>query len=343
MQSKIVIFSNDYFFEDEKNLYYQNKNTKTILEIISSKYKILLVSRNKLINKRLKVKKKNIERINFLSTINFILNNKNLKFFFISITPLNFLYYFFLKLILVEKKNIFLFLRSDGFKEYQIKKPIIGYLAYFIMFEIFNLGSKVLSCSKTFNRLKKFKILLPSELDKNWLNGQSKNKISKKIKILYVGRFKKEKGYLSLINIFDKMNKKIGKYDLNLTLVGYYKNLFFKKKKISIIQQIDNDISLKKIFDNHQVFVLPSYTEGFPQVILESFARKKPVIVFKELSFLKKVYPNGLFISERNEMSFRHTLSYILSNYNKIVKKINLIPLVTKKNYKINLLKIINY
>ena len=156
---------------------------------------------------------------------------------------------------------------------------------------------------------------------------------------MYVGRFREEKGYLSLINIFKKMSKTLEDYHLNLTLVGAEKNEISINKNIKIIKQIKDNKKLKKIYDTHQIFVLPSYTEGYPQVILESFSRKKPVIVFKEIEFLKKIYSKGLFISNRNEIDFTKTIKHILFNYSKIISEINEVKLISKKSYKINLIK----
>ena len=112
---------------------------------------------------------------------------------------------------------------------------------------------------------------------------------------MYVGRFREEKGYLSLINIFKKMSKTLEDYHLNLTLVGAEKNEISINKNIKIIKQIKDNKKLKKIYDTHQIFVLPSYTEGYPQVILESFSRKKPVIVFKEIEFLKNLFKGFIY------------------------------------------------
>ena len=207
------------------------------------------------------------------------------------------------------------------------------------MFKIFEFGSRFLSCSKYFEKIKKFKILLPSELDNLWLKKDFNKKIHKKICLLYVGRFRKEKGYTSLINIFKKMNKRLDGYSLYLTLVGSEKKEHFREKNIKIIKQVNNDEKLKKIYDSHQIFILPSYTEGYPQVILESFSRKKPVIIFNEIKFLKKIFPKGLFVSERNEIACTKTIKHILSNYNKIIIEIDNINLTLKRNYKFNLIK----
>ena len=339
MKKKIVVFSNDSFYYQNKFLYYQNKNTQTIIDILNSKYDVHLISRESLKKTTQKKKIKEIEINKIKSLIQDIKKNRDLRFLFISITPFNFIYFILLKIFLVHKKQIFVFLRSDGFKEYQVKLPLIGYYIYSFMFKIFGLGSRFLSCSKYFEKIEKFKILLPSELDNLWLKKDFNKKIHKKICILYVGRFRKEKGYTSLINIFKKMNKRLDGYSLYLTLVGSEKKEHFREKNIKIIKQVNNDEKLKKIYDSHQIFILPSYTEGYPQVILESFSRKKPVIIFNEIKFLKKIFPKGLFVSERNEIACTKTIKHILSNYNKIIIEIDNINLTLKRNYKFNLIK----
>ena len=74
-----------------------------------------------------------------------------------------------------------------------------------------------------------------------------------------------------------------------------------------------------KFYDDHNIFVLPSFTEGHPQVILEALARRRPVIIFDEIKHVigdKK----GIFVTKRNFLSFLGTLNNIKKNYKKIQK-----------------------
>ena len=57
----------------------------------------------------------------------------------ISITPFNFLKMLYLNFKLKTKIQGYVYLRSDGFKEYQNKLGIIGYYIYYLMFKIINL------------------------------------------------------------------------------------------------------------------------------------------------------------------------------------------------------------
>ena len=342
MKKKIVVFSNDSFYYQNNFLNYQNKNTQTIIDILNSKFNIHLISRKSLKKTTGKKKIKQIETNKIKLLIKDIKKNKDLRFLFISITPFNFIYFILLKIFLVQKKQIFVFLRSDGFKEYQIKFPILGYWVYYLMFKLFSFGSNFLSCSRNFLHYKKEnKILLPSELDEFWFKKNKKIKLENKIKILYIGRFRKEKGYEQLVDMFKKAHKKISNYNLSLTLVGDDKKKKIKEKNLKVIKYINNVTKLRNLYDTHQIFVLPSYTEGFPQVILESLARKKPVIVFQEIKFLRKFYHAGLFVSKRNVISFTNTIKYIIKNYNKILKDISKIKLISKREYKKNLLLLI--
>ena len=45
----------------------------------------------------------------------------------------------------------------------------------------------------------------------------------------------------------------------------------------------DQKLKLIKYYDDHNIFILPSFTEGYPMVLLESLARRRPVIVFEDI------------------------------------------------------------
>ena len=39
-----------------------------------------------------------------------------------------------------------------------------------------------------------------------------------------------------------------------------------------------------KIYDNHNILILPSFTEAHPKVVDEALARERPVIIFEDLN-----------------------------------------------------------
>ena len=74
----------------------------------------------------------------------------------------------------VNKKNIFLFLRSDGYEEYRIKLGKLGYYFYGIMLGFLKKRINILSCSKSLTGVVKPELVFPSEVTKVWLINRKK-------------------------------------------------------------------------------------------------------------------------------------------------------------------------
>ena len=153
---------------------------------------------------------------------------------------------------------------------------------------------------------------------------------------------------------FSKNPSKLGQFDQILyagSLGYYFRNNINKFPKKSYIKIDQKNIDLKgqiyklneliEMYDSHNIFILPSFTEGSPKVILESLARKRPVIIFKEISHVVSNY-EGIFISERNSDSLKNLIDYILKNYKQIQTSINSNVLHLKKDFQAELLKILD-
>ena len=164
------------------------------------------------------------------------------------------------------------------------------------MFFVVTNISDLISCRKHILKGKKGKIINPSQLDSIWLRQPKKLDI-KKFKLLYVGRIRVEKGIYFLSDLIK--NKK----NISLTIVGAEKDTSYKinQSNIRILPTISNKAKLIKCYDDHNIFVLPSYTEGHPMVLLEALARRRPVIIFDEIKHVigdkKGVFVIGLFRS----------------------------------------------
>ena len=116
----------------------------------------------------------------------------------------------------------------------------------------------------------------------NWIKIGSKAKDQrsfKKFKLLYVGRIRKEKGIFSLINLIKN------KDDISLTIVGAEKQTSYKINQSTFFKKLTESDKARfiKYYDNHNIFILPSFTEGHPMVLLEALARRRPVIIFDEI------------------------------------------------------------
>ena len=88
------------------------------------------------------------------------------------------------------------------------------------------------------------------------------------------------------------------------------------------------------------IFILPSFTEGHPMVLLEALARLRPVIVFKDIDHVieKK---KGIFVAERNIESLVEKIEFIKKNYESIQEEMKKNKLPTKQEFLENLINII--
>ena len=103
----------------------------------------------------------------------------------------------------LSRKEHFVYLRSDGFKEYKAILGFLGPFIYGIMFFIISKFSNLISCNERILRNKKGKIVFPSQLSNIWFSSQKEIEPTKP-KLLYVGRLRKEKRYIFINQDFKK-------------------------------------------------------------------------------------------------------------------------------------------
>jgi len=337
MKKKLFIFSNESVSTQDGKFYCDNIDLKSIPEGLNKKFDVNFFAR--------KSKKKGIHEIkikkitvfnNLLSYITSAVaaaKAEDSKYLIISISPYTFIISIFLKIL--GKKPI-VYLRSDGYVEYRSILGKIGPVIYHIMFTIIAIISNLISCREYILRGKKGKIVSPSQLDSIWLR-QSKNLEIKNFKLLYVGKIKIEKGIYSLTNIIKN------KRDISLSIVGAEKETSYNlnQSNVKIFPAQNNKLKLIKNYDDHNIFILPSFTEGNPMVLLEALARRRPVVVFEEIKHIigdKK----GIFVSKRNFLSFLATLNNIKKNYKRIQKDMKKNKLITNKEFIDKFIKIID-
>ena len=328
MKKKLFIFSNErIFFQDEK-FFCDNIDLKSSPEGLNKKFEVNLFGRksSKKRSHEIKLKKLKIFSNIFSYFAEVVKSTKieNTKFLVISISPYTFLICLFLRLY---GKTPIVYLRSDGYGEYKAILGRVGIFIYHLMFSFTSLISNLISCRNYILRGKKGKVVSPSQLDSVWLK-KPKNQEIKTFKLLYVGRIRVEKGIYSLASLIKN------KRDISLTIVGAEKNTSYKinQSNIKIELTQSNKARLIKYYDDHDIFILPSFTEGHPMVLLEALARRRPVIIFEDI---KHVIGNkkGVFITQRNFLNFFGTLNQIKKNYKKIQKDMMKNKLPTNKEF----------
>jgi glycosyltransferase involved in cell wall biosynthesis len=335
---KLNIIMNERIYKDQYYFYSENIDCKSIVEGLKDKFELTLFARRTKVIKKNKLLFSNIKLSNniffFLFNVIFYTKyRKNSTYLIISITP----YTFFSYLILFFfSKNIFLYLRSDGFKEYS---SILGdkwIFIYSLMFYIFTRKVKIISCTSTLSRGNPFFFVHPSEIDNDWISNRIFKKNSQ-IKILYIGRLKIEKGIFNLIDLL----KNIDDNNINLSIVGEKADLIKNfDYRINFLDYVSKKNELIQLYDTHDILILPSYTEAHPKVLDEALARFKPVIIFNDINHIINGRL-GVFSSERNPHNLKETIYFIINNYHKIIDDIKKNKLPTKENFINNLAEII--
>ena len=90
-------------------------------------------------------------------------------------------------------------------------------------------------------------------------------------------------------------------------------------KNINFPGYISERQKLIDTYDNHNILILPSYTEGQPYVVDEALARKRPVLIFEDIDHIIKSR-KGVFIAKRNAESLEEKSNLIIKNYKQIQK-----------------------
>ncbi|MBU0712518.1 glycosyltransferase family 4 protein [bacterium] len=117
-------------------------------------------------------------------------------------------------------------------------------------------------------------------VDTNEFAPRSTGQKTDKFTVLYVGRLIERKGVQYLLEAFNKLNKK---KDAKLVLVGagnLAKNLKnkYQKDDIQFLGALPHK-DLAKVYQQADVFVLPSFNEGMSNTVLEALASGLAVIV----------------------------------------------------------------
>ena len=157
---------------------------------------------------------------------------------------------------------------------------------------------------------------------------------------LFVGRIVKDKGVNELVNAFLNINKKYQK--TKLLIVGPFENDIIpvnEKTKIEILNNnkicyVGFQKDVRPFFAIADVFILPSYREGFPNVVLQAGAMELPSIV-TDISGSNEIIEdgfNGLIIESQNENQLYNAMEiYILDKILRINHKQKIRENITRK------------
>ncbi len=127
--------------------------------------------------------------------------------------------------------------------------------------------------------------IIPNGIDSYWIYNQiRKNKITSNNRILYAGNLSRNKNVLRLIDAILKLRKDIP--NLHLDIVGDggadEKRVYTAAKRnpetITCHQRITEPEKMQKMYENNDIFAMPSKSETFGLVYIEALSQGLPVI-----------------------------------------------------------------
>jgi len=325
--NNLVVLNNEKISEKNSKFFCRNFNFKILPEGLNKFFNVEYIARKSQIDENHELNLQNVKVasniIQFICYVISTFKKKNTKYFIITITPYTFLA--FLVLVLFRKK-VFVYLISSGFEEW---KYILGSWTvwiYHIMFFLVTSKATVIALHERLYQKTNGYVIQSSTLNKEWLQNFKKPNLDK-IRLLNVSRVNPEKGIFEFLEMFKNL-----KINIEISIIGKIKNLNLQNKFKSIIQNnsninflgyISDRNMLKDTYDDHNILILPSYTEGQPYVVDESLARRRPVLIFEDIKHIIKGR-KGIFVAQRNIDSLTETLNFIVKNYNNIQKEIEL-------------------
>ncbi len=114
-------------------------------------------------------------------------------------------------------------------------------------------------------------------------------------KLITIGRFRKIKGQLRLLDVLGRL-----KIPFEFTIIGegeYKDKIFNKIKELKLEDKIKHIKHTNNVYEHlakHDMFLQGSYSEGFPNTLLESCVVGTPVIAFNAPGGTKEIVENGI-------------------------------------------------
>lgn len=150
---------------------------------------------------------------------------------------------------------------------------------------------------------------------------KKESKINKKY-IMYAGRIDREKGLFDLIESAKYICSK--RTDISFIIAGNGRDINKLKRKIkkiglqnrfTFLGQIEKD-HIIKLYQSATLFILPSYHEGLPTVLLEAMSCGLPVIAtdVRGNRDLISNGVNGFLVPPKNPKKMTETISILLEN-----------------------------
>ena len=162
------------------------------------------------------------------------------------------------------------------FSKHLLLKPFVKWITKNSDF-VFSYGSKISNIIEDIGVDSNKIIESPSGIDNDFVRNIESIKISNKRKFVFLGRYERRKGIEELSNAIRSLN--LNSSNLEFHFIGdipYTKRI--KLDNIFYHGLIKNTKQIISILDEMDILICPSYSEGMPNVILESMGRGLAII-----------------------------------------------------------------
>ena len=341
----LVVLNNEKVSKENDEFFSRNYNFKILPEGLNRYFNVEYIVRKSNTREHHKL---NLNKIkvasNIIQFVYFVLSTfkqKNTKYYIITISPYTFISFLFL---FVFRKKVFVYLISSGHEEWKFILGRWSVWIYHVMYLIVTSNATVIALHDRLYKKKNGYVISSSTLDENWFENLKKPKLDK-VRFLNVSRVNPEKGIYEFLEMFRKLD-----FEAEISIIGKAKSSTLQEKFKSIIGDdpnikfpgyISDRKKLMDAYDFHNILILPSYTEGQPYVVDEALARRRPVLIFEDISHIIKDR-KGIFVSKRDVHSFSKISRYIIDNYEKIQEEIGKNEFPLEKNMFKQISEIIN-
>lgn len=158
--------------------------------------------------------------------------------------------------------------------------------------------------------------ILPAKngIHSSWLHLSSRVECrNSPLRFLFVGRESERKGFIELTQVVRQLA--VQDFDFEFHVVGGYKDDgAFGKAKIVCHGKVKDELRLREIYQDCDVLVVPSYSEGMPTVILEAMASGLAIIA-ADVGGIRMVVNSdvGELIEPKNTRSLHSAMVSFLS------------------------------
>jgi N-acetylglucosaminyldiphosphoundecaprenol N-acetyl-beta-D-mannosaminyltransferase len=143
-------------------------------------------------------------------------------------------------------------------------------------------------------------------------------------RFISVGRLSKEKGYLDLLEIYNKISRKYSDWKLDIIGDGKEKEnleLFIKKNKLEtkvILHGFQDKKYIDNLLDKSSIYLMSSFTESFGIVLIEAMSHGLPCVAFDSAEGAREIIidnETGFLIKDRDKNEYISKVEKLIEDY----------------------------